>query len=245
MTRAQVQVQRDRQALVEARNSREISKLNLIRAIGIDFDVKLILTDELKLVEVKSQPVHAALEIARQNRFELKAQKRREKLAALTLSSVTSEYVPSLSFDGDVGSVGNFYDDMFGTFRASFLFSVPIWDGGSRDGRISETRSLLRQEQIRMKDVSAQVTLEVRDALLTQAATHEQVLVSQEALRLALKELELARERFAVGVTNNVEVTNAQVSVALARNSLVVALSNFNSARINLARAQGRLESLY
>ncbi len=96
-----------------------------------------------------------------------------------------------------------------------------------------------------MKDVSDQVTLEVRDALLTIASAKQQVLVSQDGLRLALRELELARERFAVGVANNVEVTNAQTSVARARDNVIEALFNFNAARINLARAQGQMNSLY
>jgi outer membrane protein TolC len=56
--------------------------------------------------------------------------------------------------------------------------------------------------------------------------------------------LELARERFAVGVATNIEVTNAQTSVAQARDNVIEGLFNFNAARINLARSQGRLRDL-
>jgi len=61
---------------------------------------------------------------------------------------------------------------------------------------------------------------------------------------LALEELELARQRFAVGVATNIEVTNAQTSVAQARDNLIEALFNFNASRVDLARAQGRLQDL-
>ena len=123
--------------------------------------------------------------------------------------------------------------------------SVPIFDGGQREGRISEERSKVRQEQIRTKDLSDQITLEVRDALLTLSSTRQQVQVAEQGLKLALKELDLSRERFAVGVANNVEVTNAQTSVARARDNVIEALANFNAARINLARSQGQLDTLY
>ncbi len=96
-----------------------------------------------------------------------------------------------------------------------------------------------------MKDVSDQITLEVRDALLTLASTQRQVGVAREGLRLAFRELDLSRERFAVGVADNLEVTNAQTSIARARDNVIEALSNFNAARINLAHALGQPDALY
>ncbi len=245
VTRAQGQLENEKQRLLVAQNQSDRTKLNLIRSIGIDFEINLILTDKLRLVELETQTPTEALQVARENRVELEAQARRQKLASLTLSSVTHERIPSLSASGDYGFIGLGIENTLPTRTLGVTLSVPLYDGGQREGRISESRSQVRQEQIRMKDVSDQVTLEVRDALLTIASAKQQVLVSQDGLRLALRELELARERFAVGVANNVEVTNAQTSVARARDNVIEALFNFNAARINLARAQGQMNSLY
>ncbi len=245
VTREQVQLENERQRLLVAQNERERAKLNLIRALGIDFHVQLVLTDELKLLELPGQTTRQALEVARANRAELKAQNRRERLAALSLSSVASERIPSFSFNGDWGHTGSKVDGTFEVWSSTLMLTIPVFDGGSREGRISQERSLVRQEQIRAKDVAHQITLEVRDALLTLRSTQQQVLVAREGLRLSLRELDLARERFTVGVANNVEVTNAQASVARARDNVVVALSNFNASRINLARATGRMDLLY
>lgn len=245
VTRQQVQLENERQRLLVAQNEQERAKLNLIRALGIDFRVRLILTDDLKLVELPRQSTKEALEVARANRAELKAQNRRERLAALSLSSVSSERVPSFSFNGDWGYTGNQIDGTLEVWSSTLMLTIPVFDGGSREGRISQGRSLVRQEQIRAKDVAHQVTLEVRDAMLTLQSTRQQVLVAREGLRLSLRELDLAKERFTVGVANNVEVTNAQASVARARDNVVEALSNFNASRINLARATGRMELLY
>ena len=68
VTRAQVQLENEHQRLLVAQNERERAKLNLIRAIGIDFDVRLVLTDELTLAEVKRQSPQEALVVARANR---------------------------------------------------------------------------------------------------------------------------------------------------------------------------------
>lgn len=244
VTRAQVQLKNEKQRLLVSQNEEGRAKLNLIRAIGFSFDVQLILTDELKLIPVPVQTTKDALQVAQENRVELRAQARRERLAALTLSSVTSERIPSLTGAGDVGMIGNKISDALTTNNVQVLLSIPIFDGGQRESRISENRSLVRQESIRTQDIQYQVTLEVRDALLTLESAKEQVTVAQEGLELSLEELELARQRFEVGVATNIEVTDAQTSVAQARDNLIEGLFNFNASRVNLARAQGRLEDL-
>jgi outer membrane protein TolC len=242
--RAKVQLENEKQRLLVARNDHDRAKLNLIRTMGLSFDVSLVLTDELILHKVPEQTIEEALQVATENRVEFKAQKKRERLAELSLSSVTMERVPSLIGSGDVGMIGNQIPDALMTDNVQLLLSIPIFDGGQREGRISESRSLVRQEAIRTRDIRYQVALEVRDALLTLDSTQQQVAVAQEGLRLSLKELDLARQRFAVGVATNIEVTTAQTSVAQARDNLIEGLFNFNASRVNLARAQGQLDTL-
>ena len=244
VTRAKVQLENEKQRLLIARNDYGSAKLNLSRGIGLSFDVKLILTDDLKLIPVTPQTVDEALQVAKAHRVELKAQKKRERLAELTLSSVVMERVPSLTGSGDMGMIGNQPGDALTTDNVQVLLSIPLFDGGQREGRISEQRSLLRLESIRTRDVEKQIGLEVRDALLTMESTQQQVAVAKEGLRLAFQELHLARRRFAVGLATNIEVTDAQTRVAQARDNLIEALFNFNASRVDLARAQGRLEEL-
>lgn len=245
VTREEVQLENNRQRLLMAQNEQESARLNLIRALGISFDVRLVLTDALKFVEVTSQSADVALSVARENRAELKAQAQREKLASLSLSSITSERIPSLALNGDYGWIGLKPDEGLATRTIGMTLSIPIFDGGQRESRISESRSRVRQESIRMKDVSDQVTLEVRNALLTLGSSTQQVAVAQKGLDLSLKELQFARDRFAAGLATNIEVTNAQTSVARARDNLIEALFRLNASRINLARAKGEIETIF
>ena len=245
VTREEVQLENNKQRLLVSQNEQESARLNLIRALGIAFDVRLTLTDELKFVRPEVQRADEALTVAREQRVELRAQESRQRLAALSLSSVTSERIPSLSLAGDYGWIGLKPEDALATRSIGLTFSIPIFDGGQREGRISETRSRVRQESIRMKDVSDQVALEVRNALLTLESSTQQVAVAEKGMELALKELTFARDRFAAGLTTNIEVTNAQTSVARARDNQIEALFRFNASRINLARAKGEIEKLF
>ncbi len=245
VTRQEVQLENNKQRLLVSQNELESARLNLIRSLGIAFDVRLVLTDELKFVPVGSQAPEEALVAAREQRLELRAQENRQRLAALTLSSVTTERIPSLSLNGDYGWIGLKPEDALATRSIGLTFSIPIFDGGQRESRISENRSRVRQESIRMKDVSDQVTLEVRNALLTLESSTQQVGVAEKGLELALKELTFAKDRFAAGLVTNIEVTNAQASVARARDNQIEALFRFNASRINLARAKGEIEKLF
>lgn len=245
VTREEVQLENHKQRLLVSQNERESARLNLLRALGISFDVRLVLTDELKLMPVKIQSPEEALAAAREQRLELKAQEIRHKLASLSLSSVAGERVPTLSLSGDYGWIGVKPADAMATHSIGLLFSIPLFDGGQREARISETRSRVRQELIRMKDVSDQVTLEVRDALLTLESARQQVAVAEKGMELAKKELAFAHDRYVAGLATSIEVTNAQTALARARDNQIEALFRFNVARINLARAKGEIEQLF
>ncbi|MFO0777507.1 MAG: TolC family protein [Nitrospira sp.] len=245
VTREEVQLENDRQRVLVAQNEQESARLNLIRTLGIDFEVRLVLTDELRFIPPEPLRTEEALTVAREQRLELRAQEQRQRLAVISLSSVTSERIPSLSLAGDYGWIGLKPEDALATRSIGLNFSIPIFDGGQRESRISESRSRVRQESIRMKDVSDQVTLEVRNALLTLESSTQQVAVAEKGMELALKELTFARDRFTAGLTTNIEVTNAQTSVARARDNQIEALFRFNASRINLARAKGEIEKLF
>jgi outer membrane protein len=71
------------------------------------------------------------------------------------------------------------------------------------------------------------------------------VTAAQKAVTLSERELELARDRFANGVGDNVEVVNAQTALENARQVYVSSLLQFNVARLNLAVALGQAENFH
>jgi outer membrane protein TolC len=68
------------------------------------------------------------------------------------------------------------------------------------------------------------------------------VKVAQSSVDLANQTLTQAQDRFKAGVTDNIEVVQAQESVASADESYIDSLYAFNLAKISLARAMGLAE---
>lgn len=245
LARLEAQLAVERQQLLSSRYELEHAKLTLINLLSLPANTALTLTDEWS-VNITDVPMPAeAVDLALSERPEVQAQRTRVKASELTYSSITGERVPSLVAQGEYGLIGNRWNNTLDTYNMALALQIPIFDGAQREGRIAQARSQWQQETLRLKSVLNQVTMEVQDALASLAATKEQANIAQDGLQMATKELDLARERYAVITSSShFELTNGLSAVARARENLVTALFQLNAARINLARSTGRLPVL-
>jgi outer membrane protein TolC len=245
IARLEAQLASEKQLAAASRYDVEHAKLNILNLLSLPFQTPVVLSDEFQAEsrEVFSPPV--AVEEALAKRPEVQAQVTRVKATELTYSSITGERLPSLVAQGDYGLIGNRWNNSLDTYNMALLLQVPIFDGLQREGRIAESRSLLRQEALRMRSVLNQVKMEVHDALAALAAAKEQVSIAQTGMQSATEELDLATERYTViTAASHFELTNALSAVARARENLVNALFTLNASRVHLARSMGTLNSL-
>jgi outer membrane protein TolC len=163
-------------------------------------------------------------------------------VSGLTNDAVRAERLPSLSLFGDYGTIGSSLGKTVPTRTVGVTIRVPIYDGGRRDARRSESASQHRTEQIRSTDLDRQVELEVRLAIDNLRSAEGLVKTSEEGLRLAENEVAQAERRYRAGVTTSVEVTDAQTRLEQARENRIEALHEHNLARIELAAATGVID---
>ncbi|MBH0178415.1 MAG: TolC family protein [Nitrospira sp.] len=242
--RLETQLENERQRLELAKGEVERAKFTLLNSIGIGYDLKLQLTDAMKTYEGLIPALESAMELASANRPELKAQIQRIRTAELSLRSIRGERIPSMSAEGSYGLIGNKFDNNLATYNVGVQLSVPIFDGGQREGRIGQSLSEFNQEQYKLALVKNQVGMELREALVTLKASIEQQRIAETGLKAALKELSLARERIRTLSSNTLELSNALFSVVRAKDNMIDALFRVNASRVNLARAQGQVEQL-
>src|ERR1700722_3921574 len=104
--------------------------------------------------------------------------------------------------------------------------------------------SLTRERQ-RLEDFRAKIDQEVRDAYLDLESAAQEVSVEKSAVTLATQTLQQSRDRFVSGVTDNIEVVQAQDALAIATDRYIASLYSHNVAKISLARAIGIAESSF
>jgi outer membrane protein len=244
VTRADVQLADDRQQLIVAENNVERSHLELLKVIGLRLDRPVELTGALAYIPAENPDPVQALASARENRAELKAQQQREQSARLSYSGVKFERLPSVAAFGNYGSSGSAINDSVPTRVYGASLKIPIFDGGRRDARRAESASEYRQEQIRTQDLRDQIELDVRLALQSLRSADAEVKAAEEGLKLSENELAQAQRRYKAGVSNSIEVTDAQTRLQRARYNRIDALYNYNVARIDLGTATGTIRSM-
>ncbi len=240
--RSQVQIQNQRQRTIRAQNEFEKTKLQLSRATGIPVAQPLVLTDTIPYAPLADLTLESALKTAFEQRADYLAAREHVTAAELSRRAASGELLPSLRLDADYGTIGASPSTAHPTYRLAATVHVPIFDAGRATARRLETDAELKRRQAELDDIKGRVEYDVRAAMLDLQAASQQLEAADTNRTLAGQELTQARDRFAAGVAGNIEVTQAQESVASATESYIAALYGHNLAKASLARAVGTAE---
>lgn len=243
-TRSQVELQTQEQRLTAEQDEYAKDKIALARLIGLSSGQDLILTDAMPYAPLENLTLPEAIALASQNRSDLKAAQAQVRAAELSRKAAVAERYPTLEFDADYGLVGRNPGNSNGTFSVTGQLRFPIWAGGRSRGDIEEADASLQRTRAAYDDLRARVEAEVRTAYLDLNAAADQVHVAQSRRELARDELQQARDRFASGVADTVEVVQAQEAVSSAEQDYIASLNAHNLAKASVAHAVGQAEKI-
>jgi outer membrane protein TolC len=240
--RADVQASTQRQRLTAAQNDLEKTKLQLAHVIGLPVGQAFDVAEELPYVPAPDLTLDAALDQAYQSRPDYLAALERVKAAEADRRAIVGEMLPDVRVSADYGPLGLTPTNSVNTYVLVGAINVPIFNGRTR-GRLAEADADLKMRRSEAEDLKASIYYDVRSAFLDLQASAERLQVATRARDLASQELAQARDRFSAGVTNNLEVIQAQESVALSSEQYIQALYGYNVAKALLARGLGIAEA--
>ena len=240
--RAQVELQAQQQRLVAARNEFDKAKLALARAIGMPISQQFRLTTEAPYRPNPSLGLDQALDQALRSRADYQSSLARQRAAELSVQAASAERLPSLQVSADYGVLGPDPGRSHGTFTTVGALVVPIFEGGRIQADVQAAQAALKQIQAQVQDTKVRIEYEVRSSFLDMSSAAQQVEVARSSVDLATEQLRQAQDRFAAGVTNNIEVIQAQESLALTNENYIASLLAHNLAKLSLARALGSAE---
>jgi len=241
--RSQVELKQRQQTLIAVKNQFEKDKLTLGRVIGLALGQDFTVADPAPSVPLETIALKDALEKAYAHRADYQAAKSRVVAAEFSLRASRAERYPTLTASGYYGDQGlHLFTNSHGVFNATGSVQFNIFDGGRIKSDILESNSELQNRRNELENLRGQVDYEVRNALLDLTSAGAQVDVAKSNIDLATQTLRQGQDRFAAGVTNTVEVVQAQQAVADANESLISAQYQYNVAKVALARALGLAE---
>lgn len=240
--RAQVELQTRQQQLIQAKNDFAIQKLSLARVIGLAPGQEYDLTDKSPYASIEPLTVDEALKRAYATRSDYQAALASLRAAEYSKRAAFAGYYPSLSFSSDFGQGGQHPSNAAAVYDVRGTLTIPIFQGNRVHGDVLEADAELEQSRQRLANVRGQIDSDIRTALLNLQSSADQVAVARCNIDLAEQTLTQSRDRFAAGVTDTVEVVQAEEQVASAHEQFISSLYNYNYAKISLARAMGGAE---
>ena len=240
--RAQVEYQARQQQLIAATSDFAKQKISLARVIGLATGQEFELADKAPYEAFPIPDLETSLQRAYSLRSDYKAARDRLVAAQLEHSAATAGYFPTLDMAVNFGEIGAAPGDVLPTYAVVGTLNIPIFQGGKVHGDVLKAEASLRQAQAQMADVRGQIDQDIRNALLDLKSSADQVEVAQSSVNLAEEALTQSQDRFSAGVTDNLEVVQAQEALAAAHESLISSLYLNNLAKVAYARALGHAE---
>lgn len=234
--RASVELRAAQQRVTDAGNDLEKDKLTLDRITGIP-------------LEQQWSPAHQytfsplAKEDAPQNRFDLKSAQQSVAAAEQDIKAARNQRLPSASLAASYGSGGANPGNYSQVYSLNAGITVPLFTGGRIRADVQDAEAKLAQREAEYRDLQGRISYDLRVARLDAQASETAVKVAEGNQSLAQRAFEQSEDRYRNGVTNYLEVVQANEAVVTAEENYISSLFSYNVAKISLARALGSAES--
>jgi outer membrane protein TolC len=241
--RSQVEWQVQRLRLISFQTDFASQKLVLGRIIGLPLGQEFGLTTMMEYTPGDRPSLPDALTTAAANRADLKAADAQVRAADQARKAAKAQYLPSFAVNGGYWVAGETLSQSNGVYSVFATVDFPIWTGGRIPADVAAADAAYNQRRAEYEDTRGRIDFEVRTAYLRLNATTEQMSVAESNRTLAQSTLRQARDRFAAGVADTIEVVQAQESVATAEQDYIDSLHALYLAKLSLARAMGNTEA--
>jgi outer membrane protein TolC len=244
-TRAQVELQNERQNLIDAETQVHTTLYVLAELLDLPPNNDVEAADTLEFYELPTYDITTTIAKALTTRPEMRSIESQQSIAALSRKSASEQRLPQLEFSGHWYYQGEHFSDAIPAYSYLLGLEIPVFTGGRIRAEVAQADLQQKQVEERKKALESRIVREVKSAIEELESARSAVEVANLGLQLSNEEVAQAQRRFAAGITTNVEVVQAQDALARANTNQIEALFRFNQSRANLARAMGEVENTY
>lgn len=206
----EAEVQRAQLHLVDARNFRADAKVALDNAMGLSDRAPQYHVAEVMTYSPVTQKLNPLVASALRTRPDMKMLVDDARAAGAQIVEYRSDYFPTASAVGGYAGMESTGYSFASNFNAGVVITWPIFNSFLTTHQLDEAK--LRQQEIKdaVEDLRQRIILQVNTAYLDWQASLERIDRAQKALIASRTELELAERRYETGLTNIVELEDAQ-----------------------------------
>ena len=237
VTKAEVDLSNAKLNLIKNENAFRVSKVNLNIIMGIPDAPEYTLDENISFVKYEIT-LEDALAKAYENRPDLKSIVSRRQASESSVDLAKTGYYPVLTGNAAYSWSGEKFPLEHG-WDVGAALSFPIFSGFLTKYQVQEAKANLDVLKANEESLKQTVFLEVQEAYLTLRAAEEAIPTAKLGVEQAKENLEIANGRYAAGVGNPIEVTDAEVGLANARTFYIQILYADKIAQASLEKAMG------
>ncbi len=239
---AHVELVNAQSLLIKSRNDLKSSFADLNRAMGITGAEDYVLED----ISVEVRPPATLESLINQSLThpELKRAKEQMASAEAKLRATKRQYLPTVSGIASAGSFDTFDPNRNvttgGWWAAGALVSMPIFTGFLIENQVREASAQQVAAQAVSVNIEQALTQQVTNAYLDTVTFAQQISLTEEQVKTAKEALQLAKQRYKLGLGSVIEVTQSEVALTSAETRLAEAQYDYTISEVTLAYAAGR-----
>jgi outer membrane protein len=237
VTKAEVDLSNAKLNLITVENALRIAVANLNNAMGIPEAPDYIIEDNLAFKEHEIT-FEKAVESAYKNRPDLKSIIVKKQAAESSIGLAKKGYYPVLTGTAGYNYAGNDFPLERG-WNIGATLSFPMFSGYLTKYEVEEAKANLNVLSANEEALRQSVFLEVKQAYLNLKNAVDSIPTAELGVKQAEENFEIATGRYAAGVGNPIEVTDAEVLLANAKLSYIQALYNYKVSQASLEKAMG------
>ncbi len=188
-----------------------------------------------------------ALDVALADNPAIRSATYSQRAAEANVAAAKAEYMPSArltaSYGGSTNDLGSLADITDNTrFQAGATVSVPLFTGGLNRSRVAQALERANVAQINVEGARRNTLQAVSSAYAQSISSRATLQAGEEAVRAATVAAEGVRQEAQVGLRTTLDVLNQELELRNAQITLASARRNEYVAQANLLAAMGRLE---
>jgi len=238
VTKAEVDLSTAKLNLIRNENAFRVSIVNLNNVMGIPDAPEYSLDENMPFAKYEIT-LEEATANAYRNRPDLQAIVAQRQAAEKSIELARTGYYPVLTGNASYGWSGEKTSSLDRAWDVGAALSFPLFSGYLTKYQVEEAKANLNILKADEESLRQTIFLEVQESYLTLRAAEDAIPTAKLGIEQAQENLEIANGRYAAGVGNPIEVTDAEVGLANARTSYIQALYADKVAQASLEKAMG------
>ena len=243
LLRVQVKTNEVKLNHLKAKNGLTLSRMALCQMVGLPLSSDIILTDSLSADIILAQELTYPDNVIN-NRPEIEALNHAINIAKSGVKLMKSRYMPNIGLTANYMLLNpnpykGFVEEFGGDWNVGIAINIPIYHWNDKAHTLRAARHGQRIAELQLNEAQELISLQVQQALFTVNESTKKVLMAEENLELAKKNLDVANDAFGVGMVKTTDVLEAQALWQSAWSEFIDARMEYQISLVNMKKVVG------